>query len=70
MSERMTLQQAEAAALADIKAGHAVSYCTSHTAAAGCQIHLQTDQGWNPEPYWTERSAEPRPGGADDSLEF
>ena len=64
----MTLQEAETLARAEMRNGFALAYCTDYTTATGCRVFLQTDQGWNPEPFWQERTEQPRPGGADDSL--
>lgn len=51
-----------------LKAGEIRAYSASHCYCHGRQIHLETDQGWNPEPFYCEAEAEPRPAGADDSL--
>jgi hypothetical protein len=64
----MTLTEAETAARAEIRAGFALAYCTDYTRETGCRVFLQTDQGWNPDPFWQERTGPGRPGGADDSL--
>lgn len=38
----------------EIKDGHALTMLTGYTPQTGRYIELQTDQGWNPEPFWCE----------------
>lgn len=45
---------AQKAVLADLKAGHIRAYATGYNASRGRYIEVQTDQGWNPNPYWQE----------------
>ena len=61
-------RDAMAAALAEIEAGRAISMVTGYTRERGHYIELHTDQGWNPEPFWTEREQDQRPMGAHDGL--
>ncbi len=50
--------KAHAAAAQEVKDGHALSYLTGYSRETGRYIELQTDQGWNPEPFWQEHRAE------------
>lgn len=63
-----THSEAMAAARAEIEAGRAISMVTGYTRERGHYIELHTDQGWNPDPFWTERDTETRPMGNDDTL--
>ena len=63
-----TYFEAVEAARAEVKAGRAVCYLTGFTRERGRYVELQTDQGWNPESFWTERDTETRPMGNDDTL--
>ena len=56
------------AARSEINAGRAICYATGYTRERGRYVELQTDQGWNPEPFWTERESDTRPMGNDDTL--
>ncbi len=53
------------AALKEIEDGHALSYCTGRSYEAGRYVELLTDQGWNPEPFWSEYRDEPYTGAND-----
>ena len=63
-----THSEAMAAARAEIEAGRAISMVTGYTRERGHYIELHTDQGWNPDPFWTEREQDTRPMGNDDTL--
>lgn len=63
-----THSEAMAAARAEIEAGRAISMVTGYTRERGRYVELQTDQGWNPDPFWTERDNDTRPMGNDDTL--
>lgn len=60
--------EAVQAARAEVKAGRAICYLTGYTRERGRYVELQTDQGWNPDPFWTEREQDQRPMGNDDTL--
>jgi len=50
----------------EVKDGNALSYLTGYNREQGRYIELQTDQGWNPEPFWYE-NREPDYLGNNDS---
>jgi len=50
--------KAQAAAAQEVKDGNAISYLTGYSRDIGRYIELQTDQGWNPEPFWIEHREE------------
>ena len=62
-----TYLQAIEAARAEIDAGHAIAYATGHSHARGRYVEIETTQGWNPEPFWTEYQDDTRTGGANDT---
>ena len=64
----MNYQKAVEAAIAEVDAGRAICYLTGYTRARGRYVELQTDQGWNPEPFWTELDDTDRPMGSNDTL--
>ena len=49
----------------EVKDGHALSYLTGYNRETGRYIELQTDQGWNPEPFWSEYRDAPYTGAND-----
>lgn len=53
------------AAQKEIEDGHALSYLTAYHRETGRYIELLTDQGWNPEPFWSEYRDEPYTGAND-----
>jgi hypothetical protein len=59
--------EVQAYAQQQLKAGHIKAYCTGHSHERGRYIEVQTDQGWNPEPWWQEFYPEPW-SGSNDSL--
>lgn len=46
--------QALHSAREEVTQGHAISYSVTYSHEAGREIHLQTDQGWNPYSLWKE----------------
>lgn len=63
-----TYAEAVEAARAEVKAGRAVCYLTGYTRERGRYVEIETDGGWNPEPFWTEYEQDTRPMGAHDGL--
>ena len=39
---------------AEIRQGHIMRYRVTHDRRTGREIHIETDGGWNPEPFWQE----------------
>ena len=50
----MSYTQALADVIAEQKAGYIISYETGSDKERGRFIMVQTDQGWNPEPWFQE----------------
>ena len=63
-----TYFEAVEAAKAEVKAGYAIRYLTGYTRERGRYVEIETDGGWNPEPFWTEYEQDTRPMGNDDTL--
>lgn len=61
----MNYLQAVSLAHAELMAGHIKAYCTGYTADRGRYIEMQTDQGWNPEPFFQEIQPEHYSGAND-----
>lgn len=47
-------QQAHRDAEQELKSGRIRSYSCTHTRERGRLIFFETDQGWNPEPYYED----------------
>lgn len=45
---------AQAFAQSELKAGNIIAYSSSYGRDTGRVIHVETAQGWNPEPFWQE----------------
>ena len=58
---------AVAAAAAELKAGYIRAYATGYNKTRGRYIEIETDQGWNPEPFWQEIEPDPYLGNDDRS---
>jgi hypothetical protein len=56
-----TYLQAIEAARAEIDAGHARAYAIAYNHDRGRYIEIQTDQGWNPDPFWQEHEPDCQP---------
>lgn len=50
---------------AELRAGHIKAFACGYTKTKGRYIEVQTDQGWNPEPFWQEIEPEPYLGNND-----
>jgi hypothetical protein len=57
----MTFTEAVRLAMAEIKAGHAINYLVEYSRERGRFISIQTDQGWNPDPFWQEHEPDCQP---------
>jgi hypothetical protein len=62
-----TFSEAIELAKAEIAAGHAINYLVEYSHDRGHFISIQTDQGWNPEPFWQEHEP-PRYLGPNDTI--
>jgi len=52
--EMTTFNEALAYAKQEIADGYLIAYYTARDPERGLCIYVESDQGWNPEPYWQE----------------
>ena len=50
----MNFEQALALVKEEFNGGHILAYSVEVSFAHGLQILVETDQGWNPNPFWEE----------------
>ena len=50
----LSFHQAQEMAIFSVKSGEILNYFVGRSHDKGLYITLETEQGWNPEPWWQE----------------